>query len=70
MVGELEIYSKQGVRSQFIEKAIRNKLDKAEMFDLNDITDRQLIAALLGRLQSRNDAAAEMMCTFLLGELQ
>lgn len=70
MVGELERYSKQGVRSQFIEKAIRKRLDGADMFDLNDITDRQIIAALHGRLQSRTDAAAQMMCTFLLGELQ
>lgn len=70
MVGELERYSKQGIRSQFIEKAIRNRLDKEELFDITDVATRQLMAVLLARLQKRDDAAAQMMCTFLLGELQ
>tara|TARA_Y100001951_G_scaffold88942_1_gene80901 strand:- start:60 stop:314 length:255 start_codon:yes stop_codon:yes gene_type:complete len=70
MVGELEQYSKIGVRSQFIEKAIRQRLDNEASFDITDISDRQLMAVLLARMQKRNDAAAEIMCTFLLGELQ
>tara|TARA_Y100001938_G_scaffold143415_1_gene216142 strand:- start:902 stop:1156 length:255 start_codon:yes stop_codon:yes gene_type:complete len=70
MVGELEQYSRMNIRSQFIEKAIRQRLDNAATFDITDIDDRQLMAVLLARMQKRNDAAAEVMCTFLLGELQ
>ncbi len=70
MVGELERYSRTNTRSQFIERAIRQKLDCEIDFDITDISDRQLMAALLARMQKRNDAAAEIMCTFLLGELQ
>lgn len=70
MVGELEVYSRMNIRSQFIEKAIRQRLDNAASFEINDIDDRQLMAVLLARMQKRNDAAAEVMCTFLLGELQ
>ena len=70
MVGELERYSKQGIRSQFIERAIRNRLDQEETFDIADVPTRQLMAVLLARLQKREDAAANMMCTFILGELQ
>ena len=70
MVGELEAYSRMNIRSQFIEKAIRQRLDNAASFEINDIDDRQLMAVLLARMQKRNDAAAEVICTFLLGELQ
>lgn len=70
MVGELDKYSRTNTRSQFIEKAIRQKLNAEVDFDITDISDRQLMAALLARMQKRNDAAAEIMCTFLLGELQ
>jgi len=70
MVGELDKYSKNNTRSQFIEKAIRQRLDMEASFDISDISDRQLMAAMLARMQKRNDAAAEVMCTFLLGELQ
>lgn len=70
MVGELDKYSRTNTRSRFIETAIRQKLDAEVDFDITDISDRQLMAALLARMQKRNDAAAEIMCTFLLGELQ
>ena len=70
MVGELDKYSRNNTRSQFIEMAIRQRLDNEAKFDIADIPDRQLMAALLARMQKRNDAAAEIMCTFLLGELQ
>tara|TARA_Y100001963_G_scaffold99858_1_gene137452 strand:- start:435 stop:647 length:213 start_codon:yes stop_codon:yes gene_type:complete len=70
MVGELDKYSRNNTRSTFIETAIRQKLDAEASFDITDISDRQLMAALLARMQKRNDAAAEIMCTFLLGELQ
>ncbi len=70
MVGELDKYSQNNTRSQFIEMAIRQRLDNESKFDITDISDRQLMAALLARMQKRNDAAAEIMCTFLIGELQ
>ena len=70
MVGELDKYSRTNTRSQFIETAIRQKLDAEVDFSIDDISDRQLMAALLNRMQKRNDAAAEIMCTFLVGELQ
>ena len=70
MVGELDKYSRNNTRSQFIEMAIRQRLDNEAKFDITDISDRQLMAALLARMQKRNDAAAEIMCTFLIGELQ
>jgi len=70
MVGELDKYSRNNTRSQFIEMAIRQRLDNEATFSIADIPDRQLMAALLARMQKRNDAAAEIMCTFLVGELQ
>ena len=69
MVGELERFSKQGIRSQFIENAIRNRLDKEDLFDIRDISTRQIMATLHQRLLKRHDAAAAMMVTFLEGEL-
>jgi len=54
MVGELENLSKQGKRSEYIEKAIRSKLDGRSEFTLDDITTRQLMAALLNRLHSHD----------------
>jgi len=69
MVGELERYSKQGVRSQFIEKAIRTRLDKEDTFDIRDVSDRVIMARLHQILLKRDDAAAHMMVTFLEGEL-
>ena len=51
MVGELEYMSKMGKRSEYIEKAIRSKLDGKSEFTLDDITNRQLMAALLNRLK-------------------
>ena len=70
MVGELDKYSRNNTRSQFIEMAIRQRLDNEAKFDITDIPDRQLMAALLARMQKRNDSAAEVIATFLIGELQ
>lgn len=70
MVGELDKYSRTNSRSQFIEMAIRQRLDNEAKFDITDIPDRQLMAALLARMQKRSDAAAEVIATFLIGELQ
>jgi len=51
MVGELENLSKLGKRSEYIEKAIRSKLDGGNVFDLSDISTRQLMAVLNHRMQ-------------------
>ena len=50
MVGELENLSKLGKRSDYIQKAIRAKLDGGNVFDLSDIPTRQLMAVVNNRL--------------------
>ena len=59
----------RGHRSQFVEKAIRNRLDNKEDYNAGDISDRQLMALLHTRLSERSDAAALMVREFLLAEL-
>ena len=59
----------RGHRSQFVEKAIRNRLDNEEDYNAGDISDRQLMALLHTRLSERSDAAALMVREFLLSEL-
>ena len=51
MVGELERLSKLGKRSEFIETAIRAKIDGSNVFTLTDISLRQLMAVVCNRLQ-------------------
>ena len=43
MVGELEAKRKNGMRSKYIEKAIRNRLDGEEKFDLWDIDEVEIL---------------------------
>jgi len=59
----------RGYRSQFVEKAIKNRLNSTEDFNAGDISDRQIMASLLTRLSDRDDAAALMVREFLLAEL-
>ena len=49
MVGELESMKKRGMRSKFIESAIRTKLDGEESFRPQDLSTRRVIALLLAR---------------------
>lgn len=69
MVGELERFSKQGIRSEFIQKAIRDRLDKEESFDIRDVSTRQIMANLHQRMLKRDDASAQLIVTLLEGEL-
>ena len=43
MVGELERLSKLGKRSEFIQKAIRARLDNQENFDLWDVDNKEIL---------------------------
>lgn len=51
MVGELENLSRLGKRSEFIQTAIRNKLDLKDEFSAGDLPSIQLLTML----QNRND---------------
>lgn len=50
MVGELERFSRNGKRSEFIADAIRSKLDQEDSFDINDYETRTLAVILQNRL--------------------
>tara|TARA_R110002096_G_scaffold371334_1_gene564740 strand:+ start:154 stop:405 length:252 start_codon:yes stop_codon:yes gene_type:complete len=51
MVGELETKRKQGLRSKYIEEAVRNRLDGEEAFDFKDITTSRLLGLLHARFE-------------------
>ena len=70
MVGELERHRVNGNRSNYIEKAIRAKLDGEDAFSFSDISNRQLMAMLHSRLSERNDASAHILKEMLLQELK
>ena len=51
MIGELESRKKQGMRSKYIEDAIRSRLDGEESFSFRDIETHRLLAILHGRYE-------------------
>lgn len=55
MVGELEFLSRLGKRSEYIEDAIRSKLDEQDSFDINDYETHRLIAIVYNRLCNQTD---------------
>jgi len=59
MVGELENLSKVGKRSEFIQSAIRNKLDGKEEYSAADIPSKQLLVMLINR--EENQTIAELL---------
>jgi len=69
MVGELESKARNKSRSQFIEDAIRSKLDGELNFDLNDISTSALLIKLKQRMAERNDAYAHMLTEIIILEL-
>jgi len=69
MVGELEIKARNKSRSQFIQDAIRSKLDGAVNFDLDDITTRALLIKIKQRISERTDASAHMLRELIMMEL-
>lgn len=70
MVGELERLSKLGKRSDFIQDAIRSKLDGQESYDLNSVGYRTLLIQLKYRLGEREDAQAHLLKELILMELE
>jgi len=69
MVGELESKARNKSRSQFIQDAIRSKLDGELNFDLNDIPTSALLIKLKQRLAERTDASAHMLTEIIKMEL-
>ena len=69
MVGELESKARNKSRSQFIEDAIRSKLDGELNFDLNDIPTSALLIKLKQRMAERTDASAHMLTEIIKMEL-
>lgn len=76
LIRELHKKVGRGHRSQYVEDAIRKKLNgekaltlAAENFSLGDVPIRRIMSRLLSYMQQRNDATAEVLCTLLLGEL-
>ena len=69
LIQELHRRVARGHRSQFVETAVRNRLNNQEEFRAGDMHTRQLMALLPTRLERRTDAAALMVREFLLKEL-
>jgi|TARA_R100000084_G_C4632195_1_gene138957 metal-responsive CopG/Arc/MetJ family transcriptional regulator len=69
LIQELHRRVARGHRSQFVETAVRNRLNNEEEYNAGDISDRQLMALLHTRLANRTDAAAYMVREFLVREL-
>jgi len=70
MVGELESLSKAGKRSDFIQKAIRNRLDGEEDFDIADADTKKLASILFNRIQLQNDYKSTPLSLLLLEMIQ
>tara|TARA_R110002050_G_scaffold256632_2_gene395660 strand:- start:749 stop:1003 length:255 start_codon:yes stop_codon:yes gene_type:complete len=66
MVGELERLSKAGKRSDFIEKAIRNRLDGEADYNIADADTKKLAALLFNRIQLQNDYKSTPLSLLLL----
>tara|TARA_Y100000401_G_C8318859_1_gene224077 strand:+ start:1366 stop:1614 length:249 start_codon:yes stop_codon:yes gene_type:complete len=59
----------RGHRSQYVETAVKNRLNNQEDYNAGDLGTRQLMALLHTRLEGRTDAAALMVREFLVQEL-
>lgn len=68
MVGELEPKRKAGKRSQFIEKAVRARLDGEDAFRVQDLPTRRILALVMARFPD-NDVL-RTMCLELMEECQ
>jgi len=69
LIKELHRRVARGHRSQFVETAIRNRLNNQEEYEKSDLSDREVFRLCFTRLVGRTDAAAEMMRVFLKEEL-
>ena len=70
MVGELERLSKIGKRSEFIQKAIRSRLDKQDDFDLWDVDDTDILKMARVIAQKKNDDVLHLILTNRLEALE
>lgn len=68
MVGELEPKKRQGKRSQFIEGAIRRRLDAEDAFIVQDLPTRRVLAMAMARFPD-NDVF-RTMCMKLMEECE
>tara|TARA_R110001592_G_scaffold355698_1_gene656646 strand:+ start:123 stop:374 length:252 start_codon:yes stop_codon:yes gene_type:complete len=67
MVGELEGYKRNGMRSKFIEQSIRNRLDGEEEFSYREMSTTRLLAILHGRYE--DDEVFKLMIQNRMKEL-
>lgn len=65
MVGELESKKRYGVRSKFIEDAIRSRLNGEQEFDVWDVPDKELVDELVVRLRRLGNANPSIICDIL-----
>ena len=49
MIGELDRYSRIGKRSDFIQRAIRARLDESNAFSMGDMTDAHMLKIIRSR---------------------
>lgn len=49
MIGELDRYSRIGKRSDFIQRAIRSRLDESDAFNMGDMTDAHMLKIIRSR---------------------
>jgi len=49
MVGELEIFRRNGQRSDYVEKAIRSRLDGEDAFNVADLQTKTILAMAMAR---------------------
>jgi len=66
MVGELEPKKRAGKRSQFIEQAVRAKLDGEDAFRVQDLPTRRVLAMAMARFP--NNHVFRTICMELMEE--
>ena len=55
MVGQLEYLSRLGKRSEYIEDAIKSKLDEQDSFSIDDFETHRLMAIVYNRMCNQTD---------------
>lgn len=70
LVGELEPRKRAGIRSKFIEQAIRSRLKKEEEFDIWSLTEIQVYRQARVKAIANNDAILIAVLTDRLEKLE
>lgn len=66
MVGELERFAKNNTRSDFIQKAIRDRLDKREEYDIWQTETVEVINEAVARIRRLDyESKAQMIVEFI-----